>query len=98
THLFCRDQAGTKSPKNPRNLIIAAEQLVDLGLRSVTAVDLEPRAVQILRAVAPSCGRVLDLFERAGDVILDEIERRQNLADALAGEVLEVAGREGPAQ
>ena len=86
--VLCRDQAGAE------NLVIAAEHFVDVGLRDVAAVDLEPRAVQILRAVAPRRGRVLDLLEHAGDVVLDEIERRQNFGDALAGQILEIAGLE----
>ena len=75
-------------------VVIAAEHFVDVGLRDVAAVGLEPRTVQILRAVAPRRGRIFDLFEHAGDVVLDEIERRQNFADALAGKILEIAGLE----
>ena len=33
-------------------------------------------------------------FHHAGDVILDELQRRQHLGDALAGEILEIAGLE----
>jgi hypothetical protein len=50
--------------------------------------------VQILRAVAPRRGWVLDLLEHAGDVVLDEIERRHDFGDTLAGKILEIAGLE----
>ena len=76
---------------------LAVEHGVDVALRDVAAVAVEPRAVQVLRAVAPSARRrVLDLVEHARDVILDRVERRHHLGDALAGEVLEIARFENP--
>ena len=49
--------------------------------------------MQELLAVAPHCrGFPRDLFDHAGDVIFDKIQDRQNLADALTGKILEIAG------
>ena len=51
--------------------------------------------MQELLAVAPHRqGFPRDVFEHAGDVILDEVQDRQNLADTLSGEILEIAGFE----
>jgi len=53
----------------------------------MAAVDVEAGAVQHLRAImARARRRVLDLVEHTRDVILDEIQGRHHLGDALAGE------------
>src|SRR5258708_26902178 len=79
----------------------SAEHRVDIVLRCVAGIAREFRAIQqpgVADAIVDGAGRVrLDGIDAApdihhdGDVVLDEFHRRHHLADALAGEILEIA-------
>src|SRR4051812_33424891 len=80
----------------------AAEHAVDVVLGGVAAVVGELRAVEEA-AVVLNFGlehnrrELLDAVpdrQQPGDVLLDELQRLKHMANALAGEILEIAGFE----
>src|SRR5580704_17376582 len=62
----------------------------------MAAVDVEPRAVQVIRAMPMLLRRwrVSDLVEQAGNVSLDDFQRRHDLGDPPPDQILEIAGLE----
>src|SRR3979411_359562 len=82
----------------------SVKQRVDVVLRGMTLVAVELRTVQQPGVAFPNVdyrgGVRLDRIDATpdihhdGDVILDEFHRGHHLADALTGEIMEVAGFE----
>src|ERR1700733_10404359 len=71
---------------------LSVKHSVDLALRGMAAVDVEARTMQIRRVIpAVALRRILDLVERASDVILDDFQHRRHLADALPDQILKIA-------
>src|SRR3954454_7777683 len=88
----------------PECRVRSVEQRVDVVLRGVADVAGELRAVEKLVVIAAGVDLRHDVgldrvdaapdFHHGIDVLLDELHRAHDLADALAGQVLEVAGFE----